>query len=173
MSEVRSNVERGSASYLDTQPLAGATPERRRPHPMPIGRRLLMMVIVLGVLAAFSLLVWIVVQIRTLTDNSRVATADDVHRAAELFRILAWILSASVVGVAIWIGHFALRIRRSEVYPPPGSRHIRVHHALRGEEARRVANICMTLAVLLLICGLALAPLVLRALSRLGLSIPS
>jgi hypothetical protein len=172
MSDIRANVERDSAPYLDTQPLAAA-PERRRPHPMPMARRLLMVVIVLGVLAAFSVLVWIVVQIRTLTDNSRIATADDVHRAAELFRTLAWILSASLVGVAIWIGHFAVRIRRSEVYPPPGSRHIRVRRVLRGAEAKRIATVCMTLAALLLICGLALAPLVLRALARLGLSIPS
>lgn len=172
MTDLRSNVQQDGASYLETQPLAGAA-ERRRPHPMPMARRLLMMVIVLGVLAAFSLLVWLVVEIRTLTDNSRAPTADDVRRAAELFRTLAWILSASIVGVAIWIGHFALRIRRSEVYPPPGSRHIRVGRVLKGEEAQRIASICMAIAVLLLICGLALAPLVLRALARLGLSMPS
>jgi hypothetical protein len=171
MSDIRSNPQQGSASYLDTQPLAGA-PERRRPHPMPIARRLLMLGIVLGVLAAFSMLVWLVVQIRTLTDNSRVPTGDDVHRAAELFRTLAWILSASVIGVAIWIGHFALRIRRSQVYPPPGSRQLQVRRVLKGQEANRIASICMAVAVLLLICGLALAPLVLRALARLGLSIP-
>jgi hypothetical protein len=131
-----------------------------------------MIAIVLGVLAAFSVLVWLVVQIRTLTDNSRVPGVQDVRRAAELFRSVAWILSASVVGAAIWIGHFALRIRRNEVYPPPGSRHIQVRRVLRGAEAKRVSNICMTLAALLLICGITLAPLVLRALARLGLWMP-
>ncbi len=167
MSDIRSN-QQGRASYLDTQPLAGA-PERRRPHPMPMARRLLMMVIVLGVLGAFSVLVWLVVQVRTLTDNSRLPTADDVRRAAELFRTLAWILSASIVGVAIWIGHFALRIRRSEVYPPPGSRHLHVRRILRGEDARRVASVCMALAVLLFICGFGLAPLVTHKLASIGL----
>ena len=139
---------------------------------MPIARRLLMVLIVLGVLGAFSVLVWIVMQIRTLTDNSRIPNTDDVRRAAELFRTVAWILSASVVGVAIWIGHFGMRIRRNDVYPPPGSRHISVRRVLRGADARRIANTCMILAVLLLVCGLSLAPLVLRALSRLGLWIP-
>ena len=131
-----------------------------------------MFLIVLGMLGAFSLLVWLVVQIRTLTDNSRIPNSEDVLRAAELFRSLAWILSASVVGAAIWIGHFAWRIRSNEVYPPPGSRHIHVRRVLRGAEARRASNICMTLAVLLLICGLALAPLVSRALERLGVWLP-
>ena len=66
-----------------------------------------MFLIVLGMLAAFSVLVWMVVQIRTLTDNSRIPNFEDVRRAGQLFRTLAWILSASVVGAAIWIGHFA------------------------------------------------------------------
>jgi hypothetical protein len=131
-----------------------------------------MLLIVLGMLGAFSVLVWLVVQIRTLTDNSRIPNAGDMRRAAQLFRTLAWILSASVTGAAIWIGHFAWRIRRNQVYPPPGSRHIHARRVLRGAEARRVANICMTLAVLLLICGLALAPLISRALERLGLWLP-
>jgi hypothetical protein len=131
-----------------------------------------MLLIVLGMLGAFSVLVWLVVQIRTLTDNSRIPNVEDVRRAAELFRRLAWILSASVIGAAIWIGHFAWRIRRNAVYPPPGSRHLHVRRVLRGAEAKRVSSICMVLAVLLLICGLALAPLVSRALERLGLWLP-
>jgi hypothetical protein len=139
---------------------------------MPIARRLLMFLIVLGMLAAFSVLVWMVVQIRTLTDNSRIPNLEDARRAAQLFRALAWILSASVVGAAIWIGHFAWRIRRNQVYPPPGSRHIHARRVLRGAEARRVSSICMVLAVMLLTCGLALAPLVSRALARLGLWLP-
>ncbi|HKE44740.1 MAG TPA: hypothetical protein VKB41_09420 [Steroidobacteraceae bacterium] len=153
-------------THLDTQPLGL---ERRRPHPAPIARRLLMVVIVLGVLAAFSVLIWLAVQIRTLTDNSHSPTRDDLHRATELFRTLVWILSASVVGVAIWIGHFGWRIRRSGVYPPPGSRHLRVRRVLRGDEARRAANLCIAAALVLLICGLAEVPLVLHLLASLGL----
>lgn len=143
--------------------------ERRRAHPMPLARRLLAVLIVLGVLGAFALLVWLAVQIRALTDNSHAPTTGDVQRAAQLFRMLSWILSASIVGTATWIGHFAWRIRREEVYPPPGSRHLRVRRVRRGDDARRVANICMALAVLLLICGLALAPLVTHLLASLGL----
>ena len=131
-----------------------------------------MLVIVLGVLAAFSMLVWLVVQIRTLTDNSRVATGDDVRRAAELFRIARLDPER--------LGHWSRDLDRPFrlAHPPqPGLSAARftplqVRRALKGEEANRIASICMAVAVLLLICGLALAPLVLRALSRLGLSIP-
>jgi hypothetical protein len=173
ITDIRSRLARGSASQGESAVPPPATPtDRRRPHPMPIARRLLMFLIVLGMLAAFSVLVWMVVQIRTLTDNSRIPNFEDVRRAGQLFRTLAWILSASVVGAAIWIGHFAWRIRRNQVYPPPGSRHIHVRRVLRGAEARRVSGICMALAVMLLICGLALAPLVSRALARLGLWLP-
>ena len=157
-----------SAAQAGSQAPDGARTDRRRPHPMPAARRLLMVLIVLGVLGAFSLLIWLAVQIRALTNDSRIATADDVHRAAQLFRILAWILSASIVGAALWIGHFAWRIRRTEVYPPPGSRHLRVRRVLRGAQARRIASICMVLAALLLACGLALAPLVVRLLASAG-----
>ena len=159
----------------DTLPASGTTHldttpgfERRRPHPAPIARRLLMTLIVLGVLAAFSVLIWLAVQIRTLTDNSHSPNAFDLRRATELFRTLVWILSASVVGVAIWIGHFGWRIRRSEVYPPPGSRHLRVRRVLKGEAARRMANLFMVLAGVLLICGLAEVPLVMHLLTSLG-----
>ncbi|HZF27089.1 MAG TPA: hypothetical protein VEZ88_12570 [Steroidobacteraceae bacterium] len=153
------------ASHLDTEPHG---PDRRRPHPAPIARRLLMALIVLGVLAAFSVLVWLAVQIRTLTDNTHAPTGDDLRRATHLFRTLVWILSASIAGVAIWIGHFGWRIRRSEVYPPPGSRQLRVRRVLRGNEARRVANLCIAAAVVLLICALAEVPLVLHLLATLG-----
>jgi hypothetical protein len=154
----------GSAAHLDA--VAGS--ERRRPHPAPIARRVLMALIVLGVLAAFSVLVWLAVQIRTLTDNSHAPNAGDVRRATELFSTLVWILSASVVGVAIWIGHFGWRIRRSEVYPPPGSRHLRVRHVLRGDAARRMANLFIGVGFVLLICGLAEVPLVMQLLASLG-----
>jgi hypothetical protein len=152
------------ANHLDTMPGF----ERRRPHPAPIARGLLMALIVLGVLAAFSVLVWLAVQIRTLTDNSHAPNAGDLQRATELFRTVVWILSASVVAVAIWIGHFGWRIRRSEVYPPPGSRHLRVRRVLRGDAARRMANFFMTVAAVLLICGLAEVPLVTHLLKSLG-----
>lgn len=146
--------------------------ERRRPHPAPVARRILMLAIILGVLAGFALLVWLAVEIRTLTDDSRIPTIEDVRRAARLFHILAWSMSASAVGVAIWIGHFAWRVRRDEVYPPPGSRHLRVRRVLRGEAARRIANACFVIAALLFVCGLVLAPLALRVLASLGFAEP-
>ncbi|HEY7377535.1 MAG TPA: hypothetical protein VH542_02510 [Steroidobacteraceae bacterium] len=154
----------GSAAPLDTVPGS----ERRRPHPAPVARRVLMVLIVLGVLGAFSVLVWLAVQIRTLTDNSHTPNADDLRRATELFRTLVRILSASVVGVAIWIGHFGWRIRRSEVYPPPGSRHLRVRRVLRGAAAKRMANVFIGVGFVLLLCGLAEVPLVMRLLASLG-----
>jgi hypothetical protein len=157
-----------SAARLETPPPESVPADRRRPHPMPIARRLLMLLIVLGVLGAFALLIWLAVQIRAVTEDSHIATADDVHRAARLLRILAWILSASIVAAATWIGHFAWRIRRNEVYPPPGSRHLHVRRILRGEEARRVANVCMAFAVVLLLCGFGLAPLVTHVLESIG-----
>jgi hypothetical protein len=152
------------ATHLDTMPGF----ERRRPHPAPIARGVLMALIVLGVLTAFSVLVWLAVQIRTLTDNSHAPNGADLRRATELFRILVGILSASVVGVAIWIGHFGWRVRRSEVYPPPGSRHLRVRRVLRGDAARRMANLFIVMSVVLLICGLAEVPLVMHLLASLG-----
>jgi hypothetical protein len=35
--------------------------ERRRPHPAPLGRRMLILLIVLGVLGSFTLLIWLAV----------------------------------------------------------------------------------------------------------------
>ncbi len=143
--------------------------DRRRPHPAPLGRRTLMIAIILAVLAGFTLLVWLAVDVRKLTQKSRLPTSDDLARAALLFRILAFVMSASLLGVAAWIGHFAWRVRRYQVYPPPGSRHLRVRRVLRDVEARRVAVICFFIAGMLTLIGLALVPLVLRLLATLGL----
>ena len=130
----------------------------------------LMVLIVLGVLVGFTLLVWLAVEIRKLTDDLRVApTPADIERAALLLRVLAVLMSVSLAGVAVWIGHFAWRVRAADVYPPPGSRHIRVRRVLRGAEAQRLATICFVLAVLLLAAGCALVPLVWELLERLGL----
>lgn len=129
-----------------------------------------MVLIVLGVLAGFTLLIWLAVEVRRLTDDLRAApTPADVHRAALLLRCLAVIMSVSLAGVAVWIGHFAWRVRVADVYPPPGSRHMNVRRVLRGAEAQRVANIFFALAVLLFAAGCALVPAVWELLERLGL----
>ncbi len=136
-----------------------------------MARRLLMVLIVLGVLGGFTLLVWLAVEVRRLTDDLREApTLEDIQRATLLLRTLAVIMSVSVVGVAVWVGHFAWRVRQADVYPPPGSRHLRARRVLRGAEAQRVARICLVLAALLFACGLSLAPLVFALLERLGLA---
>ncbi len=135
-----------------------------------MARRALIVLIALGVLGGFTLLVWLAVEVRRLTDDLRVApTPQDIRRAALLLRTLAVIMGVSLAGVAIWIGHFAWRVRQAEVYPPPGSRHLRVRRVLRGAEAQRVARICFVLAALLFAVGLTLAPLVWELLERLGL----
>lgn len=145
-------------------------PERRRPHPAPVARLVLMALIVLGVLVGFTLLVWLAVEVRKLTDDLRVApTPEDIRRAALLLRVLAVIMSVSLAGVAVWIGHFAWRVHASDVYPPPGSRHVRVRRVLRGADAQRVARIWFVLAALLLAAGCTLVPLVWELLERLGL----
>jgi hypothetical protein len=157
---------------MDTEPNPG-TPvaERRRPHPAPIARLVLMLFIVLGVLVGFTLLVWLAVEVRRLSDAARVApTPEDVQRAALLLRTLAVIMSVSLAGVAVWIGHFAWRVRAADVYPPPGSRHMHVRRVLRGAEAQRVATVCFVLAALLLAAGCTLVPLVWELLERLGLA---
>lgn len=128
-----------------------------------------MAAIILGVLAAFTLLVWLAVEVKALTDQTRVPTEEELRRAAMLFRILAVVMSVSVLGVAMWIGHFAWRVHKAEVYPPPGSRHMRVRRVLRGAEARRVSSVCFLIAGLLAIAGVWLAPLVFRLLSTVGL----
>ena len=128
-----------------------------------------MAAIVVGVLTAFGLLVWLALQVNTLTDRTRIPPAEELARALKLFRVLAIIMSASVLGVAIWIGHFAWRVHQADVYPPPGSRHLRVKRVLRGPEARRVAALCFTIAGILALAGASLAPLVLRLLATLGL----
>jgi len=87
-----------------------------------------------------------------------------------LLRTLAVIMSVSLAGVAVWIGHFAWRVRAADVYPPPGSRHMNVRRVLRGAEAQRVATICFVLAVLLLAASCTLVPLVWELLERLGLA---
>jgi hypothetical protein len=143
--------------------------ERRRPHPAPIARRLLMFAIILGVLAGFTLIVWLAVDVRILTNKTRPPTMAELARATLLFRILAVVMSASVVGVAIWIGHFAWRVRKYEVYPPPGSRHLRVRRVLRGAEARPVAIVLFAVAAILAVLGAAIAPMVFRLLASLGL----
>jgi hypothetical protein len=129
-----------------------------------------MVLIVLGVLLGFALLVWLAVEVRKLTDATRVPpTLADIERATLLLRALAVIMSVSLAGVAVWIGHFAWRVRAADVYPPPGSRHMHVRRVLRGAEAQRVATICFVLAVLLLAAGCTLVPLVWELLERLGL----
>lgn len=154
----------------EPSPPTAAVPERRRPHPAPVARLMLMALIVLGVLIGFTLLVWLAVEVRRLTDAARVApTRGDVERAALLLRTLAVIMSVSLAGVAVWIGHFAWRVRAADVYPPPGSRHMQVRRVLRGPEAQRVATICFVLAMLLLAAGCALVPVVWELLERLGL----
>ena len=150
---------------------SAAVPERRRPHPAPVARLVLMFLIVLGVLIGFTLLVWLAVEVRRLTDATRVVpTPADIQRAALLLRTLAIIMSVSLAGVAVWIGHFAWRVRATDVYPPPGSRHMHVRRVLRGAEAQRVATVCFVLAVLLLAAGCTLVPLVWELLERLGLA---
>jgi hypothetical protein len=144
--------------------------DRRRPHPMPLGRRLLMLAIIFGVLGGFTLLVWLAVDVRQLTTRGGMPTAEELARAAHLLRVLAIVMSVSVVGVATWIGHFAWRVRKNEVYPPPGSRHLRVKRVLRGDEARRVSTVLFTIAGILALAGVSLMPLVLRFLASLGLS---
>lgn len=150
----------------------GAWPgvDRRRPHPAPIGRRLLMLAIILGVLGGFTLLIWLAVDVRKLSTRGGLPSAEQLARAAQLMRVLAIVMSVSVLGVATWIGHFAWRVRKNEVYPPPGSRHLRVKRVLRGDEARRVSTILFTLAALLVLAGAAVVPMVLRLLATLGLS---
>ena len=147
------------------------TRERRRPHPAPAARMALMILIMIGVLAGFTLLVWLAVEVRRLSGDLRGApTPADIERAALLLRTLAVIMSASLAGVAVWIGHFAWRVHAAGVYPPPGSRHLRVKRVLRGAEAQRVAKVCFVLAVLLLATGCTLVPLVWDLLERLGLA---
>jgi hypothetical protein len=130
-----------------------------------------MVLIVLGVLVGFTLLVWLAVEARRLSGDTRIPpTAADIQRAAFLLRALAVIMSVSLAGVAVWIGHFAWRVRAADVYPPPGSRHMNVRRVLRGAEAQRLARVCFVLAVLLLAAGCSLVPLVWELLERLGLA---
>jgi hypothetical protein len=108
------------------------------------------------------LLIWLAVDVRRLTEDVKVPTPEDLRRAVVLLRTLAVIMSVSVAGVAIWIGHFAWRVRKSDVFPPPGSRHIRVDRVRRGPEAQRLAQILFVLSAALLACSAVLAPLVWR-----------
>lgn len=132
-----------------------------------------MLLIVLGVLGGFTLLVWLAVDVRRLTGGLKEAPSpQDIQRAALLLRTLAIIMGISVVGVGIWIGHFAWRVRKTDVYPPPGSRHLRTTRVVRGADAQRIARICFVLAAILFAAGLTLAPLVFELLERLGLVLP-
>lgn len=129
-----------------------------------------MLLIVLGLLAGFTLLVWLAVEVRKLTDDLQAPAPGDVRRAALLLHALAIIMSVSVVGLALWIGHFAWRVRKADVYPPPGSRHLRVRRVARGADAQRIARLCFVLAAILCAAGLAFAPLAFELLERLGLA---
>jgi hypothetical protein len=142
--------------------------DRRRTHPAPRARLALMLVMVLGVLLAFTLLIWLALEVRSLTDETRVPSSHELAQAGLLFRVLAIVMSLSVIGAAIWIGHFAWRVRTTGVYPPPGSRHLRVRRVLRDAEARRVAAVLLGVAVVLALAGVTLVPLVFRVLSSLG-----
>jgi hypothetical protein len=136
-----------------------------------VARLVLMALIVLGVLVGFTLLVWLAAEVRKLSGATRVPpTLADIERATLLLRTLAVIMSVSLAGVAVWIGHFAWRVRAADVYPPPGSRHMQVRRVLRGAEAQRVATVCFVLAALLLAAGCTLVPLVWELLERLGLA---
>jgi polyferredoxin len=136
---------------------------------MPRARTALMVAIVVGVLCALAVLVWLIAELRLLMDKSRVPTREDLERAALAFKTLSVVMSCAVLGAATWIGHFAWRIHREEVYPPPGSRHLRVKRVRRGKEARRVAWYCYALAVLLIAGALAIAPVAFHMMRTLPL----
>lgn len=143
--------------------------ERRRPHPMPRARIVLMILIVLGLLAGFGSLVWLIAELRLLMDKTRIPTHQDLERAALAFKVLAVVMSLSVLGMATWIGHFAWRVQREQVYPPPGSRHLRVKRVLRGRETLRVVYVCYGLAGVLTIAGVVMTPVAFHIMRSLGL----
>lgn len=143
--------------------------ERRRPHPMPRARRVLMVLIILGLLAGFASLVWLIAELRLLMDKTRIPTHEDLERAALAFKVLSVLMSLSVLGMATWIGHFAWRVHRAEVYPPPGSRHIQVKRVRKGKESLRVAYACYFLTVLLAAAGFTIAPMAFHIMRTLGL----
>lgn len=143
--------------------------DRRRPHPTPRARRVLMFVIVTGVLCGFAVLVWLIAELRLLMDKSRLPAHEDLQRAALAFKTLAIVMSVSVLCVAVWIGHFAWRVHRENVYPPPGSRHMRVRRVRRDREARRLAYICYALAGALFGSAIAITPVAFQVMRMLGL----
>lgn len=143
--------------------------ERRRPHPLPRARIALMILIVLGLLVGFASLVWLIAELRLLMDKTRIPTHEDLERAALAFKVLAVVMSISVFGMATWIGHFAWRVHRHDVYPPPGSRHLRVKRVRKGAEARSVAYACYSLAALLVLAGIAITPMAFHIMGTLGL----
>ncbi len=143
--------------------------DRRRPHPAPRARLALMVTLVSGVLCGFAVLVWLIAELRLLMDKSRIPTQPDLERAALAFRVLAVVMSLSVMGVATWIGHFAWRVHKEQVYPPPGSRHLRVRRVRRGREALRVAYIFYAAAIVLAVVAILITPLAFGILRTLPL----
>jgi hypothetical protein len=143
--------------------------DRRQPHPAPRARLVLMTTMVIGVLCGFTVLVWLIAELRLLMDKSRVPSQQDLERAALAFKVLAVVISLSVTGAAIWVGHFAWRVHREQVYPPPGSRHLRVRRVRRGLEARRVAYAFYAAAGVLAAAGIAITPLAFHIMRTLRL----
>ncbi len=128
-----------------------------------------MILIILGVMAGFVTLVWLIAELRLLMDKDRVPTPADLERAALAFKALAAVLGTSLVAVATWIGHFAWRVQRTAVFPPPGSRQLRVRRVLRGAEALRVAYLCYAVAGILMMLGIAVTPVAFHLMKTLRL----
>ena len=123
----------------------------------------------LGAVLGFGILLYLNVLLQRVIDKTQTAPSPaDAARLVLWLKVMSIVMGVSMVGVATWIAHFSWRVSTTEVYPPPGSRHIKPRRVLRGQPARFFSLIGYFIAAVLGCSGLALVPIVWHLLAKLS-----
>jgi hypothetical protein len=94
--------------------------------------------------------------------------AQAVFRLRLLVTLVVILVPAGALGIALYLGLTARRIRRAQVFPPPGMWLLRPMRRLRGPAANRVAAAMVVLAAILAVAAAVLFALSSRLLQLLA-----
>jgi len=131
-------------------------------------RRQALVFVVVGALAGILLMVAVERYRLPLQDWLLSDPAQLARRLVLLARLAAALLSAPLLGFAIYLWSFGVRVMRMRRYPPPGCRVIRDTPILQGQAAQARGHRLKILAVGLGIAGLAFWAICWRLATALG-----